>query len=419
MKRVVLVLLALFVTHCATTGGDSQQSSTPIKTGKKSYRFGVVLPLSGKYKLYGESTLHGIECAVGITPPCISPMNVELVVKDSKGDPELAVIAVEELAKDQVLVILGPLMTKEIDAAAQKAQELQIPLISLSQKDGVTAAGDYVFRVGLNTISQVQTLADYAVKNRNLKKVGVIYPRSAYGEVFRSNFNTAVTNAGGQIVTEKSYGEEVVNVVDATAQQDAPIKRSGIGTDGTYAPGAAGNKNTSITNADGSTSPRPRVPTISGVDAIFIPDSYYAVSALIKYAPANAFKNVVLLGNNRWNQPDLIEASIDQTEGAIFVDGFFSQSQDVGVQQFVDTFRQAYQLAPTILEAQAYDATRIAIRGVEMGGRKPASMRAALAKIKNFKGVTGNMTFDANRDAQKRLVVLTISSGKIIEMGKH
>lgn len=422
MKRFVVVLLStILLSHCATTQtGD--KGSEPIKKVKGNYKIGVILPLSGKYKLYGDSVLHGIECAAGVVQPCTSPIRVDLVVKDSKGEPNIAATAVEELVnQDQVIAILGPLMSKEIEAAAQKAQELKVPLVSLSQKDGVTDIGNFVFRVALNSSSQVQTLVDYAVKQKGLKRFGVMYPRNAYGETFRMTFSDAVTKAGGQVVAEKTYGEEVVNIVDATAQQQRDNvgqgPKSGLSTDGTYY--GAGGKGTSSGSdvTAGVVSARPRIPTISGVDAIFIPDSYRAVVNIMKYGTPNAFSGIQLLGTNRWNESGLMDAG-SQVEGAVFVDAFFANSQDIGVQQFVDTFRQAYQLTPTVLEAQGFDAAHLVLKGIETGGRKPASMRNALAKLANVKGLTGRITFNANRDAQKQLVLLTVSGGAIVELKK-
>lgn len=425
MKRFALVLMAVvFLNHCATTQ-QADKGTEPIKKVKGTYKIGVVLPLSGKFKIYGESALHGVECATGVVQPCTSPIHVELVVKDTKGDSATAVTAIEELVtQDKVIAIVGPMLSKDVDAAAQKAQELKVPLISLSQKDGVTDVGDYIFRVALNAASQVQTLVDYAVKQKGFKNFGVLYPRNAYGATFRAVFADAVTKAGGQLVVEKEYGEEVVNIVDARSGQQQPADgsqkpKSGLGTDGTYrGSGEKGASKSAPADVSGGTVvARPKIPKVSGAEAVFIPDSYRAVVNIIKYGTPNAFSGVQLLGTNRWNESGLLDVA-PQVEGAVFVDGFFANSLDLGVQQFVETFRQAYNISPTILEAQAFDATRLALKAIEKGGRNPVSMRNALAKLSNVKGLTGRITIGANRDAQKQLVLLTVSSGAIVELKK-
>lgn len=425
MKRLAVALIsAVLLSHCAYFQHPDQGAES-IKQVKGTYKIGVVLPLSGKYKVYGDSALHGVECAFGVVQPCTSPIHVELVVKDSKGDPALAATAVEELAtQDKVMAIIGPMMSKDVELAVRKAQDLRVPIISLSQKDGMTDIGEYIFRVALSPSSQVQTLVDYAVKQKGFKRFGVMSPRNAYGSTFRELFVGAVTKAGGQVVVEKEYGGEVANIVDARSDQDhtgggSQPSRSGIGTDGTYrGPGEKGASKASPADVSGGVVfARPKIPAVSGVEAVFIPDSYRAVVNIVKYGNPSVFSGMQLLGTNRWNESGLLDVA-PQVEGAVFVDGFFANSLDVGVQQFVETFRQAYQITPTILEAQAFDAARLALKAIENGGRKPASMRSALAKLTNVKGLTGRITFGDNRDAQKQLVLLTVSGGTIVELKK-
>ncbi|PIR20827.1 MAG: hypothetical protein COV45_04530 [Deltaproteobacteria bacterium CG11_big_fil_rev_8_21_14_0_20_47_16] len=426
MKRLLCVVAVsvLALSHCATSGNKSNGSGQSVKPTKGTFRIGVVLPLSGKYKLYGESAFHGIECAAGVVDPCTSPIHVELIVKDSRGDAATAATAVEELvAQDHVMAIIGPLMSREVIAAAQKAQQLQVPLISLSQKDGVTDIGNFIFRVALNTSSQVDTLVDYAVKQKGYKTFGILYPTNAYGLTFRAAFAEAVTKAGGRVVAERGYGEEIANIVDASSQQDAPPvvrSRSGVGTDGTW---HEAGKSTRSSVPIGSEIPvegmsvRPKIPTIKGAEVIFIPDSYRAVVNMVQYGDADMFKGVQLLGTNRWDESGLLDVA-SNVDGAVFVDGFFANSDNIGVQKFVETFRQAYQIKPTILEAQAYDATLMVEKAIERGGRKPASMRNALDNLSNVKGLIGRISFGPGRDAEKQLVLLTVSNGSIVELRK-
>ena len=73
------------------------------KMSGKKFKVGVILPLSGRFSLYGNSTLHGIQCAAGLTPPCTSPYTIELIVKDSAGNAAVAEQAVDALAKEGVV----------------------------------------------------------------------------------------------------------------------------------------------------------------------------------------------------------------------------------------------------------------------------------------------------------------------------
>jgi hypothetical protein len=63
------------------------------------------------------------------------------------ADPALSERAVIELVEsERVLAIAGPLTGTAAQAAATQAQKMCVPLLTLSQKEGLPEAGDYVFR---------------------------------------------------------------------------------------------------------------------------------------------------------------------------------------------------------------------------------------------------------------------------------
>ncbi|MGD8986465.1 MAG: ABC transporter substrate-binding protein, partial [Desulfobacteraceae bacterium] len=99
-----------------------------------SVRMGVVgclLPLSGPFAIYGQEVLNGIQLGMGIWTESEGYQGLELVIKDTGGETENAVLAVEELAKEEkVMAIIGPLVSTPTLAAARKAQELGVPIIT-------------------------------------------------------------------------------------------------------------------------------------------------------------------------------------------------------------------------------------------------------------------------------------------------
>ncbi len=61
----------------------------------------------------------------------------------------------------------------------------------------------------------------------------------------------------------------------------------------------------------------------------------------------------------------------------------------------------------------AYDAAYIMFDAIERAqGTDRAKLRDALAATKDFDGVTGNISIDADRNAQKPIVILKIQDGK-------
>lgn len=392
--KVISVFVGLtFMAGCAatTTGGTA-------KPHGKKYKVGVILPLSGHFSLYGESTLHGIQCAAGLVAPCTSPLNIELIVKNSEGSPSKTEQAVEELAKEKVVAIIGPLLSSTVDVAAKKAEELQIPLVSLSQKDGVAETGKYIFKNALTAQDQIDTLVNYAVEKRKLKKFAILYPSNSYGSQFAQMFRSKVEILGGKIVYKKAYSHEALKNVDAT-KEGGYTSFDGGGTENRM----AGNEF--------------EIP--ADTQAVFIPDSYKAVDFvlnLLQKERNNLPPNVIFMGINRWNNPGLVRRDIGLLEGSIFVDGFYKDSADATTRQFVQNFINAFGIDPTILEAQAFDSLKIVIAGIRDGGTNRERLTAAIGRVKNLEGVTGNITMDKEGESHRNLFILTVRNGAIAEL---
>lgn len=351
---------------------------------------GVVLPLSGRYKVYGESVLHGVECAIGLYEPCIGPGGVRLVVRDSASTVGGARTAVEDIAQDKdVVAIIGPLQSSQASVAAGTAQELGIPLISLSQRGGVIETGEFVFRNSSSSTSEVVTLVDYVMDKKRWKRFFVIYPENRKGAEYYRLFSNAVSDKGGKIVRSRSYKPKqltFVNELRGRGAVETGVVEQAIDLD------------------------------TSGVsyDAIFIPDSHWVVGSLLQMMALSGDKKQRLMGISRWNDPELVQRGGEYVEGAVFVSSFFKGAPDPVVSSFVSRFTQAYGVEPTLLEALGYDTMRMITTAVtERGAFRRGSMRDALSRTSDFAGVAGKTTFDTSGDARRKMWVLTVRGGQI------
>lgn len=407
-RLILFLLLTISLASCASqTGGGGATTGGAKKKGGKIYKVGVLLPLSGQFSLYGNSTLQGIQCAVGLTPPCTSAMNIDLIVKDTGSSTVKTEAAIEELAGEKVIAIIGPLLSSTVDAAARKAQELRIPMISLSQKENVSEAGDYIFKHSLTSLDQVETLANFAVEKKKLKNFGIIYPSNKYGYEFARLFREAVEAKGGKVVYERGYLHSDLK------GPEQPKKKENISGYTTGLSGAAEEEK-------GATEEKEEIRFIvpSSVQAIFIPDSYKAVKYVVRamHEGTPDVGNIMLLGVNRWNNPGLVEDGMGSLEGAVFVDGFYKEGSDPTTRNFVQSFSHAYNVEPTILEAQAFDALKLIEAAIKGGGNTRDKLKSKLATLKNVDGATGKIRFGENRETRRNLFILTVQHGAIAEL---
>lgn len=348
---------------------------------------GVVLPLSGKFAVYGESALHGIECAAGVYMPCQGPAGIKIIVKDSNliGSAK----AIEELAAEKdVIAIIGPLTSGDALDTAKKAQELAIPLMSVSQREDITQSGDFIFRNSVSDSSEMSTLAEYVTKKIQMKKFLAFYPKNKKGAEYFRLFNEEIKSRGGKIVSSREYSPNEVGV-------GSDLRNRGDGSE-------EEDSGLNITN------------NASSFDAVFIPDSLPVAAYIAQKHDLNTSEKLKLLGVSRWDDQKLIDRAQGYANGAIFVDSFYKGADSPDVSSFVTNFKSAYNVDPTLLEALGFDSMRLIISAViDRGASHRDSVRDALAQISDFSGVTGKITFNKNREAERELWVLMVKDGVI------
>ncbi len=401
---------------------------------------GIVLPLSGPpiYKTYADLALNAIALSVDLQ----NRGGLQVEVKDSKFDPEAAAQAVEDLARDGAIAIIGPIGLAEGAAAAVRAQQLGVPIISLARAEGLTALGEFVFRDLPTSSAQAKAVADYAQRKLQAKAFGILVSDSSYGDEMGKYFWDAVDLGGGEVrafehyplrtTTFKPFVSRMVGRANLADRKEFAEEEAKI---------AAEIKDPYRRRKALSQLKSQQAPIVD-FDALFIPDDARTVRLI---APAIAAEDVIvsgcdakeievikkttrnddlrtvqLLGTSLWDSPDLVDeraGAARYVQCAIFVDSFFAASERPATKKFVDDYQSAYHRQPGFLEAHAHDAAGILRRLVEE--KHPTTreeMRAALSSMaRAYEGAAGDTTFGKDREAQKPFFWLWINRGNIQE----
>jgi ABC-type branched-subunit amino acid transport system substrate-binding protein len=357
---------------------------------KAKYTVGVILPLSGVHQPFGDKVLQGIQLAIKeFESPGKIPL-ISLSIRDSKGNPWEAEKAVEELVtKERVIAIIGPLLSSTSERAAQKAQQMKIPLINLSQKE---TKGDFLFQNSLTPSDQVQTLAAYATKELNLKTFAVFYPNSPYGLYFKNLFVQEIPRKGGKISGVVAYQEDQTDF----SQEIKGFFKIEVSQE-----------------SDGKRKKEDEFKSLHSVDGIFIPDTHDRVAMVLSQMFFYDVKGT-FLGTNSWNGPALISTAGKAAEGAIFVDAFFKKDSSPLVVHFVQEFRKTYQRDPEILEALGYDGAKFLKDILQSKSvASPLQFKEELWQVQNFQGVSGLKGFGEDGKAIRTLSILKVNKGQI------
>ncbi|OLD48132.1 MAG: hypothetical protein AUI48_00745 [Chloroflexi bacterium 13_1_40CM_2_68_14] len=401
---------------------------------------GIVLPLTGDLKGFADQALNGIALTLDLQ----GRGKVQVEVVDSRGEPDVAAEAVEQLAQKGAIAVLGPLGIAEGLAAATRAQQLGVPMISLSRADGLTSLGEYIFRDMPTSNAQAKAVAEYAQKKLNAKSFGILQPDSAYGDEMTRYFWDAVDAGGSEVrafehyplrtTTFKPFVQRMVGRspedLDERQQFSEQAEKIAKEISDPY------RRRKALSQLRNQQAP------IVDFDAVFIPDAARTVRLI---APAIAAEDVIttgcdtrelevvkrttkneqlrtvqLLGTSLWDSPDLVDERSGvarYVQCSIFVDVFFANSERPATKKFVDEFSTTYRRPPGFLEAHAYDAAGLLKRILEE--RRPQSrdeLRAALANAgKPFEGAAGDTVFGKDREAQKAFFWLWINRGSIVE----
>lgn len=362
----------------ASTGGTD--TAADVSKAKPYEGTGILLgeygSMTGTTATFGKSSDNGTQMAIAEINKAGGVLGKQVSVKleDDGGLPEQAATAVKKLiTQDNVLAVLGEVASSRSLAAAPICQKAGVPMISPSSTNPkVTEVGDYIFRTCFIDPFQGTVCARFARTEQKAKSAAILTDvKNDYSVGLTKFFKDEFTKSGGSIVAEESYSE-------------------------------------------GDNDFRAQLTSIKGKnpDVIFIPGYYTEVGNIAKQARSLGMKQT-LIGGDGWDSPKLYEIGGAAVQGSYFSTHYSPQSKDPRVQKFVANYKQKFQETPDALAAVAYDAAYIMCDAIKRAGSTDRDkIRDAIAKTKNFPGVTGSITIDAQRNAVKPAVILQVKGNE-------
>ncbi len=413
-----------FPKHSRKVEVQNWLNSIKENTGAK-IKIGVVLPLTGKLALTGQRVLQGIQLAVNQLPFQFRE-KLGLEVRDS-GELPIKGVITELAGLPNVVGIIGPLLSDEVKIAGEVARQYQIPIFSpTASTQGLVDMNPYTFRNALTREIQAKFLAEYSINTLHLRRFAVLHPFEPFGLELKDIFINEVEALGGEVVTvsgyERSQNDFKNQILQLGGVEDDELIK--------IAREILLNNGQMKDFSDTSLLSRPivdmghwsennveklKVSLELSYDAIFIPGVYDKVGLIIPQLAFYNVTNVTLLGANGWNSPELVKMGGKHLETVYFVDGYYPDSHQSEVRQFVQEFKTNFGEEPVYLSAQAFDAANIFIKIIRAGADNRIKMRENLKIVKNFPGVTGKTTLLPSGDSEKKIFALTIKRKKIIQ----
>src|SRR4051794_3594956 len=360
----LLTLASLLLSFACNKGG-----------GADKVRIGVFMSLTGSTANFGISSTNGIKMAADEVNAAggINGKQVDVLVQDDRSDAsEAATIVTKFVTQDQVHAILGEVASSRSIAAAPIAQNAKIPMLTPSSTNPeVTKKGNFIFRSCFIDPVQGAAIAQFAAKTLGAKRAAIMVDRkNDYSTGLEKVISATFTKMGGQMVGTQSYQE---------GDQDF---------------------NAQLTDLKGK-----------NPEVIFVPGYYNDVGLIAKQARDKGI-TVPLVGGDGWDSAQLYAIGGAALNGSFFTNHYSPFDTDPKVQKFVNDYKSRYGSVPDALAATAYDAAKIMFDAIKRANSLDGTaIRDALAATKDFPGVTGNVTFNQDRDAVKPIVMIEIKDG--------
>ena len=382
-KKYSKRILACFVSFCllfilVSLNGCQK---TPV------YNIGFMGPLSGAGSNYGILQAKAVEMAVAEfnTLKKVHGYRVGLIIKDSEGDPEVAVKAVEKmLQEDKIVALLGPGFPRVAFKVANLLLRAQVPMISGSAANtDLTAKSPYIFLTINNSQLHSMVLGPYVANILGHGSMAILHYSNAQSvsALLAQDLAHRYELAGGKVTL--SLGTEH----QKTGYRDELERLRGTRPEALFLPNIMADNLTMLENL-----------REMGWD---VP--------------------VISIDLGGFNFDELLETEVNLAGGVIFSASLIPQSP-VKI-EFRKRFQALYGMEPDNFTYNIYDAANIVLGAIkrahetELTPINGSSIRKYIQKTRNYPGVSGKINFDQSGNVLKAVTLMQVQGKSLVTLG--
>jgi ABC-type branched-subunit amino acid transport system substrate-binding protein len=405
-------------------------------------KIGAVLPLfleskEQSVKEIGAEMLQGIQYAID-EARTRSGVWIDLKYLDSEADSTKATGAVRTLSGDRdVVAIIGPAYSSEVNASARIADERGVPLVSpTANANGLASLGPYIFQANPDFDLRGRASARYAMQHLGLRTFAVLAPSDSYGKLMADSFLAEVARLGGTIIGTEWYQRgttdlqeqflairkaarieeaepvisfagnvaptEITKFLEAGVPRhllDSLLSHQGeigvneiLGSNGQHVADSLG-----IATVKDLLEPDSLDYPITTIDGFYLPiadpeDIGILSSQLVYYN----FKTHIL-GTGDWYNPVELDANRRYLDGIIFDSDTYVDASDSSYTKFFDGFYESTNARPTKNTLFGYDTAELLISVISKGAVTREEIRSSLGQVRDFKGLHSLISFNLQR----------------------
>jgi branched-chain amino acid transport system substrate-binding protein len=368
--KLVLRLLAqvlLLAAVVLAAGVPPVWSADPI-------HIGLSAPLTGNFAEYGQLFQKAIDLGVEWINASggVQGRPIVMIVGDSRADPKEAAALAQKFTSDKRIVAEIGDFSSTACLAAQPIYDRagMVQLSPTASHPGFAPGSPWSFGIVGTQAGEGPFMARYAVQKLGKKRIAVLHINNDWGIVSKDLFIKAAREMGADVIAVESYFETDTDF-------------TGV-----------------LTKLRGQ---KPEL--------LYIPSFYNEAALINKQRERLGWTDVTMMGPGSLYSPKLLEIGGDSVNGLYTSAAFFPKDPQPEVQKFVKGFEAKYKATPNMFAAVAYDAVNLLAFVMAKSGTDHKAIRDELAKVRDYPGVTGKITFTERRDVVKEYRQLVIRNG--------
>jgi ABC-type branched-subunit amino acid transport system substrate-binding protein len=361
-RNLLAVFFVLLLTGCgaASRMGDLFSDDTAPQQGTppvQNTRIALLLPLSAPGET--QNIARALQQAAELALKDVGGSN--LIVKDTGGTPETARIAAQSALDEGAGIILGPLLSTEVQAVSPVARSRNVNVIAFSSVSSVASQG--TFLMSFLPDEEVSNVVRYAAA-KGYRNISLLYPASQYGTAIEQALGRAALSEGSTVTGAQSYAREPAAVTQPAASIAASLSGKG--------------------------------------SALLLPEGGQMLRTVSGALEGNGVnpRTTKILGTGLWD--DGLTRSTP-----IALGGWYAGVAPEMVQAFEQKYVTSYGAKPPRIASLAYDAVAFAVNLQKTGDVS----EVGIANPTGFQGSNGLFRFRENGLIERGLAILQMGPG--------
>jgi ABC-type branched-subunit amino acid transport system substrate-binding protein len=360
-RNLLAVFFVLLLAGCggASRMGDlfSDDPATQQPAPVQNTKIALLLPLSAPGET--QNIARALQQAAELALKDLG--GGSLIVKDTGGTPDMARVAAQTALDEGAGIILGPLLSTEVQAVSPVARSRNVNVIAFSSVSSVASQG--TFLMSFLPDEEVSNVVRYAAA-KGYRNISLLYPASQYGTAIEQALGRSVLSEGSTIVAAQSYPRQPTAVVQPAASIAASVSGQGA--------------------------------------ALLLPEGGQMLRSVGQALTSNGVspRTTKILGTGLWD--DGLTRSTP-----IALGGWYAGVAPQLVQAFEQKYVASYGVKPPRIASLAYDATAFAVNLQKTGDVS----EVGIANPTGFQGSNGLFRFREHGLIERGLAILQMGPG--------